>query len=77
MHSWRARRWVAPPSIKNGGTHPVPLSHAIAANEVQKISDVELASRTVSLKAWYYQNADWSVTAKRLAALSEATEPAL
>jgi hypothetical protein len=40
------------------------------------MSDVELASRTVSLKAWYYQNADWSVTAQRLAALSETTEPA-
>ena len=61
---------------KTGETHSVPLSYAIAAQEVQKISDVELASRTVSLKAWYYQNADWSVTAKRLAALSVTTEPA-
>ena len=62
--------------VKHGETLTVPLSYAIAASEVQKISDVELASRTVSLKAWYYQNADWSVTAKRLAALSENTEPA-
>ena len=62
--------------VKHGETLMVPLSYAIAANEVQKISDVELASRTVSLKAWYYQNADWSVTAKRLAALSETTGPA-
>jgi hypothetical protein len=62
--------------VKHGETLTVPLSYAIAASEVQKISDVELASRTVSLKAWYYQNADWSVTAKRLAALSETTEPA-
>jgi hypothetical protein len=62
--------------IKSGATPSVPLSHAVAAHEVQKISDVELASRTVSLKAWYYQNADWSVTAKRLAALSETTEAA-
>jgi hypothetical protein len=62
--------------IKSGATHSAPLSHAVAADEVQKISDVELASRTVSLKAWYYQNADWSVTAKRLAALSETTESA-
>jgi hypothetical protein len=62
--------------IKSGATHSVPLSHAVAAHEVQRISDVELASRTVSLKAWYYQNADWSVTAKRLAALSVTTEPA-
>jgi hypothetical protein len=62
--------------VQHGETVPVPLSYAIAVSEVQKISDVELASRTVSLKAWYYQNADWSVTAKRLAALSETTEPA-
>ena len=62
--------------IKTGETQSVPLSHAVTASEVQKISDVELASRTVSLKAWYYQNADWSVTAKRLAALSETKEPA-
>ncbi len=52
----------------------IPLSYAIAAKEVEKISDVELASRTVSLKAWYYQNADWAVTAKRLAVLSETKE---
>ena len=60
--------------IKAGETQFVPLSYAIGANEVEKISDVELASRTVSLKAWYYQNADWDVTAKRLAALSETKE---
>jgi hypothetical protein len=54
----------------------VPLSYAVAAREVEKISDVELASRTVSLKAWYYQNADWEVTAKRLALLSETKEQA-
>jgi hypothetical protein len=63
------------PVIKTGEKHSVPLSYAIAAHEVQRISDVELASRAVSLKAWYYQNADWSVTAKRLAAFSESTEP--
>lgn len=62
--------------IKTGETQLTPLSYAIAAKEVEKISDVELASRTVSLKAWYYQNADWDVTAKRLAALSEVKEPA-
>ena len=62
--------------IKAGETQSVPLSHAIAAKEVEKISEAELASRTVSLKAWYYQNADWDVTAKRLAALSETKEPA-
>jgi hypothetical protein len=63
--------------VKAGKTQfAPPLSFAIAAREVETISDAELASRTVSLKAWYYQNADWDVTAKRLASLSEAKEPA-
>lgn len=62
--------------IKAGDAQSVPLSFAILAEEVEKISEAELASRTVSLKAWYYQNADWNVTARRLAALSEPREPA-
>jgi hypothetical protein len=62
--------------IASGETKTVPLSYAIAAKEVAKISDAELASRTVSLKAWYYQNADWTVIAKQLAALVENKEPA-
>ncbi|HEV2840268.1 MAG TPA: hypothetical protein VGW39_02995 [Chthoniobacterales bacterium] len=62
--------------IKAGDPQSVPLSFAILADEVEKISEAELASRTVSLKAWYYQNADWNVTARRLAALSEPREPA-
>jgi hypothetical protein len=62
--------------IKTGEMRSAPLSYALAAHEVQGISDTELASRTVSLKAWYYQNADWSVTAKRLAVLSVTTEAA-
>jgi hypothetical protein len=62
--------------IKSGDTQFEPLSYAIAANEVEKISEAELASRTVSLKAWYYQNADWAVIAKRLATLAEMKEPA-
>lgn len=62
--------------IKTGETQFVPLFYAVAAKEVEKISDVELASRTASLKAWYYQNADWGVTAKRLTALSETKESA-
>ena len=62
--------------IKAGETQFMPLSSAIRAEEVEKISDAELASRTVSLKAWYYQNADWDVTARRLAALWKPKEPA-
>jgi hypothetical protein len=62
--------------IKSGEKQLVPLSHAIAAQEVEGISEAELASRTVSLKAWYYQKADWGVTAKRLAALVAGEERA-
>lgn len=62
--------------IKTGEAQLVPISSAIRAEEVEKISDAELASRTVSLKAWYYQNADWDVTARQLAALSEPRESA-
>ena len=53
---------------------PRPRTSTVA-EEVEKISNVELASRTVSLKAWYYQNADWDVTAQRLAALWDTKEP--
>jgi hypothetical protein len=63
--------------IKSGDTRSGPLSHAIAAGEVEKISEAERASRTGSLKVWYYENADWRVTAKQLAALSEPAEAAL
>lgn len=62
--------------IKAGGAQSVPLSYAVAAQELEVISEAELASRTVSLKSWYYQNADWDVTARRLAALSGTKEPA-
>lgn len=62
--------------IKSGDAQSVPLSHAIAAGEVDKISEAERASRTGSLKVWYYENADWSVTARKLAALSEPAEAA-
>jgi hypothetical protein len=60
--------------IKSGDAQAVPLSHAIAARELEKISEAERASRTGSLKVWYYQNADWRVTARQLAALSEPAE---
>lgn len=62
--------------IKSGDAQSAPLSHAIAAREVEKITEAERASRTGSLKVWYYENADWRVTAKKLAALAEPTEKA-
>lgn len=62
--------------IKSGDAQSAPLCHAIAASEVEKILEAERASRTGSLKVWYYENADWRVTAKQLAALSEPAEEA-
>ena len=61
--------------IKTGESQGVPLSYAISAEEMEKISEGELGNRTGSLKTWYEQNADWNVTAKRLAALLGTGEP--
>ncbi len=49
---------------KIGTRDSVPLSYTIDPGEVESISDAELASRTGSLKAWYYEKADWKVTGK-------------
>jgi hypothetical protein len=64
------------PVIKSGDAQSVPLCYAIAAGEVDKISEAERAGRTGSLKVWYYENADWQVTVKQLTALSEPVEAA-
>ena len=64
------------PVITSERAQGVPLFFAVAADEVNEISGTELASRAVSLKEWYRQNADWTVIAKRLAALVEGKEPA-
>ena len=58
--------------IKQDRTAIVPLVHAISAGELENIPDAELAGRVASLKAWYYKNADWNVTAKQLALLTDA-----
>jgi hypothetical protein len=50
----------------------VPLCYAIAAKEVGDISAANVASRTASLQKWYEENANWTVTARRLAALAQA-----
>lgn len=52
----------------------VPLRYAIAAKEVGSISAAEIASRTASLQEWYSENANWTVTARRLAALVQGQE---
>jgi hypothetical protein len=65
------------PVIKEARPESIPLSYAVSVGEIEKISEADLASRRVSLKAWYYQTADWDVTARQLALLSETEEPAL
>lgn len=46
----------------------IPLSSAVAASEVETISDAELERRTGVLRDWYAWNADWPVVATSLAA---------
>jgi hypothetical protein len=50
----------------------VPLCYAIAENEMGNISAAEIETRPVALKKWYEENATWTVTARRLAVLSQA-----
>ncbi len=52
-------------------TNEVPLCYAIAAKDVGGISAADLASRTTALQKWYEENANWTVTARRLAALAQ------
>jgi len=47
----------------------IPFSYAIGADEVGAISDEEIARRTAGLAEWYHANADWPVTAARVASL--------
>jgi hypothetical protein len=46
-----------------------PLRHAIARDEVGRLSIDEVESRAAALKRWYEENAAWAVTARRLASL--------
>lgn len=49
----------------------VPLCYTIAENEIGHISVAEITTRSAALKRWYEENATWTVTARRLAALSQ------
>ncbi|HEY2614994.1 MAG TPA: hypothetical protein VGI42_04745 [Chthoniobacterales bacterium] len=55
-------------------THPryteaFPLGYTVRVDEVEKISESDLARRTAALKDWYQKNATWAVIANHLAAL--------
>ncbi|HEX8280887.1 MAG TPA: hypothetical protein VF551_05895, partial [Chthoniobacterales bacterium] len=47
-----------------------PFSFAVSADEVETISEAELQERTARLAQWYEANADWSVTSRKMAALT-------
>jgi len=47
----------------------MPLRFAVAADEVESISESELSARAATLRTWYRENADWPVIANRLATL--------
>jgi hypothetical protein len=48
-----------------------PLCYTITQNEIGSISAAEIDARLAALKKWYEENATWSVTARRLAVLSQ------
>ena len=51
----------------------IPLSYAVAADEVEKISPAEIERRTDALAHWYQENADWPIVARKLAEAWDAT----
>ncbi|HEY0368642.1 MAG TPA: hypothetical protein VGC85_03505 [Chthoniobacterales bacterium] len=52
-----------------GARVTAPLVHAVAANELEAISDAEVETRRRELRRWYRENADWQVIAPRIARL--------
>lgn len=44
-----------------------PLSFALGAEEVDAVSEDELARRATGLAGWYFENADWPIVAQRIA----------
>ena len=63
------------PVVIAASVHDVPLSFTVAADEVASISRAELETRAAKLKAWYDANADWPVTAAKVAALLRDGSP--
>ena len=47
----------------------MPLSAVIGADEVDRVSEIELVRRTAALARWYQAHADWPVIAKQIAGL--------
>ncbi|MFL6540481.1 MAG: hypothetical protein ACJ8HQ_07000 [Chthoniobacterales bacterium] len=57
------------PVIAGARRNEAPLSYAVAADEINSISDDEVTERRAQLARWYGENADWGVTARKIAAL--------
>lgn len=62
------------PVISGSRPPAVPLSYAIASDEVETIVEVELQRRAAGLRRWYEENAAWPIVAARLAALLEGAK---
>lgn len=59
-------------AIVISGARPAapPLAYTVGADEVSLISEAERERRAARLRDWYQENADWPVTASRLATLA-------
>ncbi len=58
-----------PVIVQEAAPDLIPLSYAVAAEEIGFISDAEIARRSTALARWYRENADWHITAQRIANL--------
>ena len=60
--------------VRSRPSNLVPVSYAIAADELETIARDEVKRRTSALGEWYGQNADWPVIARRFAAAWDSPE---
>lgn len=59
-----------PVVIASAPAHSGPFSFTVRAEEVEEISETEVAGRAAALADWYFKNADWPVIARRIASAS-------
>jgi glycosyltransferase involved in cell wall biosynthesis len=57
------------PIVSIDGTSSPPLNETIPPAEVATITESEARQKAAALREWYSRNADWDVSAKRIAAL--------
>ncbi|MDQ6624117.1 MAG: hypothetical protein M3Y86_11630, partial [Verrucomicrobiota bacterium] len=61
------------PVITSARPSTPPLRDAVAAEEVGMLDAAELAQRRAALTKWYSENADWKMTARKIAGLVHQT----